>query len=99
MRRISNLFLIVVALRATAAHAGQIRVSAFSPAATVQTFESLGLSIYDYTTPMQIGNDTYDGDGHHLAASAKFSFSMGRPSGIALGNDPDFDSQTGFIEI
>jgi hypothetical protein len=100
MRRMI-LIVFCTAIQVVTAHAGQISQSAFTAAASTQTFESLGEGGgIAHTTPWQIGNDVYEGDGHLLETSSKFSFNMGRQSGIALGNSPPrAHSATGFIDI
>ncbi len=99
MRLAAGFALLFLVSIPASAKAGQIDLSAFMPAATIQNFESLGSASSQYTTPLVIGNDTYDADDHTLISSSKLGPVIGR-SGVAIANDAQrSNALIGFLDI
>jgi hypothetical protein len=84
-------------ITASSAYAAQVQVSAFSAAATVQGFESVGE--VNHAAPFLIGSDLFDTDNHVVRASSKFGPLIGR-SGVGISNDSEGSSaQFGFMDV
>jgi hypothetical protein len=86
--------LIGIALSGQVASAGQIAPGDFGPNAVVQNFNGLGLFVENNSTPLVIGNDTYNVFSTLLTYNPIFGPAIGR-TGEAIGTSVD----TEYIDI
>jgi hypothetical protein len=95
-RRLPAVAILVLLALSTPVLAVQVGIDAFTSAAVIQDYESLGTASIFYTTPLVIGGDVYDTDDRAIRSSGKFGHTIGR-SGVGIGHV--CNDSGGFIEI